>query len=478
MGLQVFNTFTRKLEEFLPIRPGEVGFYVCGPTVYDFFHIGNARCFVVFDVIRKYLEYKGFKVTFVENITDIDDKIIRKAHELNISAGELAERFALAFLEDSKKLRIKPPSIHPRATEHIGEMVRMIGVLVEGGHAYETDGDVFFAVDTFADYGRLSGKDIDALRSGERVEVDKRKRNPLDFVLWKKAKPGEPTWESPWGAGRPGWHIECSAMSMKYLGEEFDIHAGAEDLIFPHHENEIAQSRCSTGKRFVRYWLHLGFLNINHEKMSKSLGNFLNAREVLKRYRPEVLRLFYLQKHYRSLIDFSDDALLQSEKAVDRLYRGYKRLKEYLEKNDSPGQTVPAKEANPVSVFREAMIAAMDNDFDTPGAVATIFDLLRWSNAELDTIEKRGGAGDEKERAQFREALQLVNEADGFLGIIPANDKETKSDISDIIELLIDIRSQLRKRKVFDLADDLRKGLEAIGYALEDTPKGTVWRNK
>ncbi len=482
MGLRVYNTYSRKLEEFVPIRAGQVGFYVCGPTVYDYFHIGNARCFVMFDIIRKYLEFKGYAVTFVENITDIDDKIIKKARELGIPPATVAERFAVAFMEDSERLRIKAPSVHPRATEHIEDMVGIIEMLIKRGYAYEADGDVFFEVEKFADYGRLSGKNIETLRSGERVEVDKRKRNPLDFVLWKTAKPGEPTWNSPWGAGRPGWHIECSAMSMKYLGEEFDIHAGAEDLIFPHHENEIAQSACSTGKRFARYWLHLGFLNINREKMSKSLGNFLNARDVLKQYRPEALRLFYAQKHYRSLIDFSEDALEQSEKAVDRLYRGYRRLRDFLEKAGENGVERAGDntggEQGSVAVIREEIISAMDNDFDTPAAVAKIFDLFRITNAELDAIEKNATGLTAEKEMFLREALQVAGEADEFLGIIPESDKVNQSDVADIIGLLIDIRGQLRKRKIFDLADYIRTRLEEVGFVLEDAPTGTTWRRK
>ncbi|RKY85780.1 cysteine--tRNA ligase, partial [candidate division KSB1 bacterium] len=329
--MYIYNTLTGKKEKFLPINDGKVGFYLCGPTVYDYFHIGNARPFVIFDVIRRYLEYLGYEVRYVVNLTDVDDKIIKRAKQEGKSVEEIATEYTEAYYEDIKKLGIKSATVNPKATEHISEMVKMIEILLEKGYAYRIDGDIYFDVSRYKEYGKLSGKKIDELVAGARVELVEGKKNPLDFALWKSPKEGEIFWDTPVGKGRPGWHLECSAMSMKYLGEEFDIHAGAEDLIFPHHENEIAQSVCTTGKKFVRYWMHIRFLKIGKEKMAKSLGNYFTAREVVDKYGKEAVRLFFLQKHYRNPINFDDKILYESRRAVSKIGVNYEKIKEFLE---------------------------------------------------------------------------------------------------------------------------------------------------
>ena len=338
--LKIYNTLTRKKEEFIPLNPPEVTFYSCGPTVYDYFHIGNARSFVMSDIVRRYLIYAGYKVKFAMNLTDIDDKIINKANALGIDSKEVAKRFSDAFFEDIDKLGLLRADINPRATEHIPEIIGMIEKLIENGKAYEVNGDVFYEISKFEGYGKLSGKNIDDLESGARVEVNEVKRSPLDFALWKSAKPGEPWWESPWGKGRPGWHIECSAMSCKHLGETFDIHAGGSDLIFPHHENEIAQSEGATGKPFAKYWMHYGFLNIDNEKMSKSLGNVFNLRDMVKKYKPETLRFFYAQTHYASPLNFTAEALESADRGLEKLNNLFDNAKQALAAGPPSGSAI------------------------------------------------------------------------------------------------------------------------------------------
>ena len=333
MAIKIYNTLSRKKEELIPIEAGKVRMYLCGPTVYDYFHIGNARPFILFDIFRRYLKYRGLDVKFVFNFTDIDDKIIKKSIEEKIPASDVAKKYTEAFMEDIKKIGIKPADVYPKATENIPEIISLIEKLIKRGMAYSIDGEVFYSVKNFQDYGKLSGKKINELRSGARVEIDQRKKDPLDFSLWKSAKPGEPCWESPWGKGRPGWHIECSAMSMKYLGESIDIHAGGIDLVFPHHENEIAQSEGATGKQFVKYWMHNGFLNIDGEKMSKSLGNFFTAREIMEKYHPAVIRMFFLLKHYRSPINFSEDRIKEAQQALERIITTLQNIDVELDEN-------------------------------------------------------------------------------------------------------------------------------------------------
>ena len=480
MSLKIYNTLTRRKEDFVPQQAGKVRFYACGPTVYDYFHIGNARPFVTFDVFRRYLMYRGYQVLYVQNITDVDDKIIQKANAEGISAAEVAQRYARAYLEDIQKLKILPADANPRATAHIDEMLALVKKLVEKGYAYVVDGDVYYDVSRFKDYGKLSGKKIDELQAGARIDVDERKRNPLDFALWKAAKPGEPWWESPWGRGRPGWHIECSAMSMKYLGDTLDIHAGGEDLIFPHHENEIAQSEAATGKPFAHYWLHIGFLQIQGEKMSKSLGNFLTAREVVKRHKPEAVRLFFLQKHYRSPINYSEDILAETESALERFLNMLDKILRVVEDltvhrrpeverlDDQEKQVLEAAQGHKL-----AFIENMDDDFNTAGALGHLFDLAKMANRILEKEKITPG---EKEILRF--VYWTFQEFDIFLGLFEMEEEtgvETET-FAQVVDLLLQIRSDLRAKKEWELADRIRNQLKEIGIQIEDRKEGTVWK--
>jgi len=464
--LKLYNTLTKKVEEFLPINPPHVGMYICGPTVYDYFHIGNARTFIMADIIRRYLEYKGYIVKYAMNLTDIDDKIIKKSVEEKIPASEIAKKYSETFFEDIHKLRIKPATLYPRATENIDEIIEMIKKLIDNGAAYNVDGNVFYNVSSFKQYGKLSGKKIDELEVGARVEAMEEKQNPLDFALWKKAKDGEPFWKSEWGIGRPGWHIECSAMSCTHLGETFDIHAGGNDLIFPHHENEIAQSEAATGKPFVKYWLHFGFLNINKEKMSKSLGNFFTARDVLKRYSAEAIRLFFAQAHYRGPVDFSDDLLDSAEKGLEKLKNIQATINSTLSKNKSGGIDPEFD----FQLFENRFNDALDDDFNTPQAVAVIFDFVKEVNKTI--------ADKYNLNLNFYIAAKkyLINTADNVLGIMSFEEKESKQDSlleNELIKILIDLRFRAKSEKNFQLADDIRKKLDRLGIALKDTKEGT-----
>ena len=464
--LKFYNTLTKRIEEFKPINPPNVGMYICGPTVYDYFHIGNARTFIMADMIRRYLEYKGSKVKFVMNLTDIDDKIIKKSAEEKIPASEVAQKYSEAFFEDIKRLKIKPATLYPKATEHMDEIIRMIKTLVDSGAAYNVDGNVFYNVSAFKDYGNLSGKKIDELESGARVEVMEEKKNPLDFALWKKSKVGEPFWESEWGKGRPGWHIECSAMSCKHLGETFDIHAGGNDLIFPHHENEIAQSEASNKKKFVKHWIHFGFLNINKEKMSKSLGNFFTAREVLAKYSAEAIRLFFAQAHYRGPVEFTDELLDAAEKGLEKLKNLSDTIESAIEKN-KPGGIEP--DFN-FKKFEEQFENALDDDFNSSQATAAIFDFVKEVNKTI--------AGSENLNVDFYRKIKdvLTKTAGNVLGIINFDKEDVKSDSlleNKLIELLIDIRLKAKKEKNFQLSDEIRKRLDELGITLKDTKDGT-----
>ena len=392
MGLQVYNTLSGQKEPFVPLTPGKVAMYVCGVTVYDYCHIGHARSAMVFDVIRNYLEYKGYEVVFVKNFTDVDDKIIKRAQQEGLSTREIAEKYIQAHNEDMGRLGIRQADIEPKATEHIADMLHVVKTLVEKGVAYPVDGDVYFSVKKFPGYGKLSGRNVDDMRSGARIEIDERKQDPLDFALWKASKPGEPSWESPWGPGRPGWHIECSAMSSKYLGETFDIHGGGKDLIFPHHENEIAQSEAFSGKPFVKYWLHNGFLSINQEKMSKSLGNFFTIREVLEKFSPETIRLLMLSTHYRSPLDYSDKRLEESAAALKRFYNTFHDVHE-LQSFVQPGTVLTqigvekltrvAELSKQLEHLTQKFEDAMDDDFNTAAALGILFDMLKATNAAV-----------------------------------------------------------------------------------------------
>lgn len=464
--LKLYNTLSRKVEEFVPLNPPNVGMYICGPTVYDYFHIGNARTFIMADIIRRYLEYKGYNVKFVMNLTDIDDKIINKSIEEKTSASEVAKRYSEAFFEDIQRLRIKPATMYPRATANIDEILGMIKTLIANGAAYNVDGNVFYDVSSFKQYGKLSGKKIDELEVGARVEVMEEKQNPLDFALWKKSKEGEPFWTSEWGNGRPGWHIECSAMSCKHLGETFDIHAGGNDLIFPHHENEIAQSEAATRKPFVKYWLHFGFLNINKEKMSKSLGNFFTAREVLAKYSAEAIRLFLAQAHYRGPVDFNDELLDAADKGLEKLKNIQSTINSALIKNKSEG-TNPEFD---FQSFEKRFTDALDEDFNTPQAVAVIFDFVKEVNrtiADKDNLHLNFYIGVKN---------YLITTAANVLGIMSFDEKEEKQDSlleHELIKVLIDLRLKAKSEKNFQLADEIRKKLDRLGITLKDTKEGT-----
>ncbi len=472
MGLTLYNDLTRCKEEFMPLIQGKVGFYVCGPTVYDFIHIGNARPFVVFDVLRRYMEHKGLEVIYVQNFTDIDDKMINKANELGISVEELAERFINAYFEDIAPLGVKRATVHPLATKHIDEIIDLISRIMENGHAYVTEGNVYFDVKSFPEYGKLSGQSIEELQAGARIEVDVRKRHPLDFVLWKAKKAGEPWWDSPWGPGRPGWHIECSAMAMKYLGETVDIHGGGSDLIFPHHENEIAQAEAATGKQFVRYWVHNGYLLINKEKMSKSLGNILTVREIIKKYQPLAVRLFILGAHYRSPLDFSDESLTQATRSLQRLRNCYSDLMFHLERSQE--KDVPDTWLNDiVDEGYGRFCEALDDDCNTAAALGVVFEVVR----ELNNYLKENVTPDKKALINARKFFATVEDIMGIIGTETILAK-TEEIPSSEIERLIKERDEARKMRDFARADSIRNELADRGIILEDTPFGTRWKRK
>ena len=473
MTLKIYNTAARRKEDFIPREPGKVALYVCGPTVYNYIHIGNARTFLSFDVIRRYLKWRGFDVTFVQNITDIDDKIINRAAEEGKAPAEIAAFYTKAFIDEMHALGVEDPTIRPRATESIGDMIALIERLIASGHAYESAGDVYFAVRSWPGYGQLSGRALDELQSGARVEVSELKRDPLDFTLWKAAKPGEPFWDSPWGQGRPGWHIECSAMSERDLGLPIDIHGGGGDLIFPHHENERAQAEAATGTTFVNYWMHGGMLNINDEKMSKSLGNFLLLHEVLEHYEPSVLRLLMLQTHYRSPLDFSDARLEEAKAALERL-RGFVSLIQWRVGADRSSCHCEERSDAAIQVFsntaRTKFTSEMDDDFNTAGALAALFELMRATNVWLDAQK---GELDEGQRADLAEVAATMVELLAVLGIDLATDDGASDTASDEqAEALLTQRTEARAAKDWARADALRNELDALGYTIEDTPQG------
>jgi cysteinyl-tRNA synthetase len=477
--MKIYNTFTKSKEDFKPNNPQLVTMYSCGPTVYDYFHIGNARTFIASDFIRRYLEYKGYSVKFVMNLTDIEDKIIKKAIEQNRSAQEIADEYANAFFEDMKKLKIKPASNNPRATDYVVDMIGMIKKLEENGLAYNKEGNVFYNVRKFSDYGKLSGKNLDELESGARVDVNEEKNNPLDFALWKKAKEGEPSWDSPWGKGRPGWHIECSVMSTKHLGETIDIHAGGSDLIFPHHENEIAQSEGANHKKFVNYWVHFGFLNIQNEKMSKSLGNFFTARDILKKYSAESIRLFFAQTYYGGPLNFSEELINAAEKGVEKIKNLALKIEDEIKKQNKDGDN-PEFDLKP---FYDEFEKVMDDDFNTPQAVAVIFDFVRQANKIIAETQKLN--------VDFYERIKkfLVDTAENVLGIVHFDElkKSTFGNSEDglkvnledeLIQLLIVIRHSLKKEKNYAMSDQIRDGLNKLGIILQDTKEGATFKKK
>ncbi len=459
--MKVFNTQTRRKEEFVPVEPGKVKLYACGPTVYNYFHIGNARPFVIFDTLRRYLEHRGMEVAFVQNFTDIDDKMIRRANEEGITVKELADRFIAAYYEDAAALGIRPATVHPKATEHMPEIIDIIEKLMAKGLAYAVRGDVYFDTQAYKNhYGKLSGQNMEDLESGARVDVDEVKQHPMDFALWKTQKPGEPAWESPWGMGRPGWHIECSAMSMKYLGETVDIHGGGQDLIFPHHENEIAQSEGATGKPFVRYWMHNGFLNIDNEKMSKSLDNFLTVRDIRQQYDPEAVRFFLLSAHYRSPLNFSAEQIEQAKAALDRLYTARDNylfiLEKAEDKTSSDADTVLMDTAKAAVVrFDEAM----DDDLNTADAMGVLFDLVKQANI---------GLGTDSAKAAVQAVLDAFAAMGDVLGLVKPKQQEDDAQV----EALVAARATARKERNWAESDRLRDEIKSLGYTVEDTAQG------
>lgn len=461
--MKILNTLTRRKEEFVPINEGKVGIYVCGPTVYDYIHIGNARPMIVFDTLRRYLEYKGYDVNYVSNFTDVDDKIIKRANEEGVDASVISERYIAEVKKDMAALNVREATTHPKATEEIPDMIGMVKTLIEKGYAYEVNGTVYFRTRKFKDYGKLSKKNIDDLRSGNRdllVSGVDEKEDPLDFVLWKPKKEGEPSWPSPWGDGRPGWHLECSVMSKKYIGDVIDIHAGGEDLVFPHHENEIAQSEAANGTEFARYWMHNGFLKINNEKMSKSLGNFFTVREIAEKYPLQVIRFFMLSAHYRSPLNFSADLVEASKNGLERILTAVDRLKSI---SGTEGEVDKAV-ADEMDAFVKKYEAAMDDDLNTADAISVIFELVKYANVNVT---------EESTKATVELVLNTVTKLCDILGIITEKKKEI---LDSDIEALIEERQSARKAKNFARADEIRDQLSDMGIILEDTREGVKWK--
>ena len=463
--MKIFNSLTRKKEEFVPLEPGKVKMYVCGPTVYNFFHIGNGRTFIVFDTRRRYMEYRGYEVEYVQNFTDIDDKMINKANEEGTTVKEIGDKYICEYYKDADGLNIKRATINPRATEFITDIIKFVKGLIEKGYAYEVNGDVYFRTKKFEGYGQLIGQNLEDLQAGARINVDERKEDPMDFAIWKAQKPGEPAWQSPWGPGRPGWHIECSCMAKKLLGDTIDIHAGGMDLSFPHHENEIAQSEALTGKKFANYWMHSAFLNVNNQKMSKSLNNFLTARDALKQYDADVIRFLMLSGHYRIQLNFSNDLLESAKASIERLYNAIGNLENLItEVNTEKMNDEEVKYLQSLNQYRERYIEKMDDDFNTADAISVLFDLIRDTNSNV-TINSS------KELCE--KALSLIRELGAPLGILQ---KTTKGNLEEEIEALIAERQQARKDKNFALADKIRDELKAKGIELLDTPQGVRWK--
>ena len=461
--MQIYNSMTRKKETFRPIHEGKVGIYACGPTVYNYFHIGNARPFITFDVLRRQLEREGYDVTFVQNFTDIDDKMIRRANEEGITVKELADRFIAEYYVDAKALGIRPATVHPRATEHIGEIIALITRLIENGHAYAVpSGDVYYRVSAFPGYGKLSGQRTEDREMGasDRLNVETEKESPEDFALWKAKKPGEPSWDSPWGEGRPGWHIECSAMSMKYLGENFDIHCGGKDLLFPHHENEIAQSEGATGKPYVNYWMHNGFINVDNQKMSKSLNNFFTVRDIAKEYDLEAVRLFMLSAHYRSPINFSRDQIEAANASLNRLYTARNNLKFQTENGEDRSLNETEKAfTERLKGYEKRFDDAMDDDMNTADALGAIFELVKDANVSV-------GQGSSREAAKV--ALASLEAICDVLGILSKKEEELPAEIAAMVAE----RAEARKNKDWAKSDELRDKITKAGYILEDTKQG------
>ncbi len=465
--MKVYNTLTRKKEELVPITPGEIKMYACGPTVYNYIHIGNARPLCIFDILRRYLEYRGYNVKFVQNFTDIDDKIIRRANEEHVDFSEISERYIKEFWTDADGLNVRHATINPKATENIDAIIQIISTLIEKGYAYEAQGDVYFSTEKFKDYGKLSHQPLEDLEAGARIMVGEVKREPMDFAVWKAAKPGEPAWDSPWGNGRPGWHIECSAMNWRYLGDTIDIHCGGQDLIFPHHENEIAQSECFTGKPFAHYWMHNGYINVDNVKMSKSLGNFFTVRDVAEKYGYEPIRYLLISAQYRSPINYSTDIIEQCIAALNRLYTCRDsldfELKNAVDAEHDGDKTI----IDGFDKYREQFIAAMDDDLNTADAIASIFELVRDINTNV--------VGKTPSKALVEGAIAMFDELTGVLGLVYNRKTET---LDSDVEALIEARTNARKEKNWAEADRIRDQLKEMGIVLEDTAQGVKWHRE
>lgn len=465
--MKVYNTLTRKKEELVPITPGEIKMYACGPTVYNYIHIGNARPLCIFDILRRYLEYRGYNVKFVQNFTDIDDKIIRRANEEHVDFSEISERYIKEFWTDADGLNVRHATVNPKATENIDAIIQIISTLIEKGYAYEAQGDVYFSTEKFKDYGKLSHQPLEDLEAGARIMVGEVKREPMDFAVWKAAKPGEPAWDSPWGKGRPGWHIECSAMNWRYLGDTIDIHCGGQDLIFPHHENEIAQSECFTGKPFAHYWMHNGYINVDNVKMSKSLGNFFTVRDVAEKYGYEPIRYLLISAQYRSPINYSTDIIEQCISALNRLYTCRDSL-DFELKNAADAEHDGDKAIiDGFDKYREQFIAAMDDDLNTADAIASIFELVRDINTNV--------VGKTPSKALVEGAIAMFDELTGVLGLVYNRKTET---LDSDVEALIEARTNARKEKNWVEADRIRDQLKEMGIVLEDTAQGVKWHRE
>ncbi|MCT4593932.1 MAG: cysteine--tRNA ligase [Anaeromicrobium sp.] len=465
--MKIYNTLTRQKEEFKPLDEKEIKIYACGPTVYNYFHIGNARPFVVFDTLRRYLQYRGHNVKFVQNFTDVDDKIINKAREEGISPKKLSEKYINEYFQDADAIGVKRADIHPKVTECMGDIIKFVKSLVEKGYAYVVDGDVYYDTSKFEEYGKLSKQSIEDLEAGARIEVNDVKKNPTDFALWKKQKTDdEVAWGSPWGKGRPGWHIECSVMSTKYLGETIDIHGGGQDLIFPHHENEVAQSEAHTGKAFSRYWMHNGYITINNEKMSKSKGNFFTVRDILKEFDGEVIRFFLLSAQYRNPINFSRELMDQSKNGLERLYNARNNLNHLL-RNAQDGNMNDDEKAvyERLLTYKDKFIENMDDDLNTADAIAAIFELVKYINTNVKN---------ESSKELMEKSLELYNELTGVLGIVTKEEEE----VDEEVEALIAERQEARKNKDYKRSDEIRDQLTEMGIILEDTPQGPKWSRK
>ncbi|MDK2804373.1 MAG: cysteinyl-tRNA synthetase [Peptostreptococcaceae bacterium] len=463
--MKIYNTLTRQKETFIPLEENKIKMYVCGPTVYNFFHIGNARPFMIFDAFRNYMEYRGYEVTYVQNFTDVDDKIIKRANEEGISPIEVAEKYIAEYFKDADALGIKRATVHPRVTENIENIITFIEDLISKGFAYELNGDVYFNSQAFKEYGKLSKQNLEELNLGARIDVNDEKKHPIDFALWKARKEGEIGWQSPWGEGRPGWHIECSVMSARYLGDTIDIHAGGQDLIFPHHENEIAQSEARSGKQFARYWMHNGYINVDNQKMSKSLGNFFTVRDILSEFSGQVIRFFLLSAHYRNPVNFSKELILQAKAGMERLANSKERLVFTISHAKGKMNESELELVNALENHRDRFIEAMDDDINTADAISIIFELARFSNTNVT----------ENSSLEWAEKnLNLFNELTGVLNII--KDEDTDSNDNEQIEKLIKDRVEAKKNKDFALADSIRDELKSMGIEIEDTRQGTKWK--